>query len=98
MKTLDVGDGLVEQVSRCLRLEDRELPLELLPEMQELTYDGSDDANVAFTPFIDARQNAGRPVTLFYYDPNPLASAPDSSYKAPAITSVSGEDRDGTET
>ena len=27
-------------------------------------YDGSGDAGDAFTPFIDARHNAGRPVTL----------------------------------
>jgi hypothetical protein len=38
VKTLRVEDGLVEELSRCLRLEDGELPLELLPELQELTY------------------------------------------------------------
>ena len=96
VKTLDVGYGLVEQVSRCLRLEDGELPLELLPELQELTYDGSGDAGVAFTPFINARQNAGRPVSLFYRDPS--SSAPGSSSKTPAITSASGEARNDTET
>ena len=96
VKTLLIEDGLVEQVSRCLRLEDGELPLELLPELQELTYDGSDDASVAFTSFIDARKNAGRPVTLFYYEPNP--SAPGSSSEALAITSASGKVGDGTET
>ena len=63
VKTLGVEEGLVEQLSRCLRLEDGELPLELLPQLQELGYFGSGDAG-AFTPFIDARQNAGRPVTL----------------------------------
>ena len=100
VKTLVVEDGLVEQVSCCLQLEDGELPLELLPELQELRYYGSRDASVAFTPFIDARRNAGRPVTLFYHDPNTSPSAPDSSSKDPAITSASGEagDRDGTET
>ena len=98
LKTLYVGDGLTEQLSRCLRLEDGELPLELLPELQELKYDGSDDAGVVFAPFMDARKNAGRPVTLFYRDPNP--SAPESSSQALAITSASGEagDGDGTET
>ena len=64
VKTLRVKDGLVEQVSRCLRLEDGELSLELLPELQELIHLGSSDAGDAFTPFIDARQNAGRPVSL----------------------------------
>ena len=89
VKTLDVEDGLVGQVSRCLRLEDGELPLELLPELQELTYSGSRDAGDAFTPFIDVRQNAGHPVALFYRDPSP--SAPESSSETPAITSASGD-------
>ena len=66
VKTLEVEDRLTEQLSRCLRLGDGELLLELLPELQELKYDGSRDASDAFTPLIDARQNAGRPVTLFY--------------------------------
>ena len=64
VKTLRVDDGLVGELSHCLRLEDGEDPLELLPELQELTYPGSGNANDAFTPFTDARQNAGRPVTL----------------------------------
>ena len=64
VKTLDIGDGLVGELSRCLRLDDGEHPLELLPELQELVYPESDDVDDAFTPFIDARQNAGRPVTL----------------------------------
>ena len=38
VKTLRVEDGLVEQLSRCLRLEDGKLPLKLLPKLQELTY------------------------------------------------------------
>ena len=63
VKTLRIHDGFFWDLSRCLRLDDEEHPLELLPELQELTYSGSDNAN-AFTPFIDARQNAGRPVTL----------------------------------
>ena len=50
--------------SLCLRVEDGELPLELLPELQELTYSGSGDTGDAFTLFIDARQSAGRPVSL----------------------------------
>ena len=66
MKTIRVGRGLVEEFSRCLRLEDEEYPLELLPELQELTYTGSDNAENAFTScsFVNARRNAGRPVAL----------------------------------
>jgi hypothetical protein len=64
VKTLHVRSELVGELSRCLQLDPGERPLELLPELQELKYLGSDDANDAFTSFIDARQNAGRPVTL----------------------------------
>ena len=64
VKTLRVHRGLVGELSRCLRLEDGGHPLELLPELQELTYSGSDNIKDAFTSFIDARQNAGRPVAL----------------------------------
>ena len=64
VKTLRIKDGLVGELSRCLRLEDGEVALELLPELQELKYPGSSDSGDAFTPFIDARKDAGRPVTL----------------------------------
>src|SRR6267154_329791 len=64
VKTLAIDDGLVDELSRCLRLEDGEHPLELLPELQELTCPGSGTAKEGFTSFIDARQNAGRSVTL----------------------------------
>jgi hypothetical protein len=66
VKTLLIKDGLVGELSRCLRLEDGEPPLELLPELQELTYPGSGTADDTFTSFIDTRQNAGRPVTLYH--------------------------------
>ena len=64
VKTLRVDDGLVEQLSLCLGLDDGEHPLELLPELQELTYSGRGDTGDAFSLFINARQNAGHPVTL----------------------------------
>jgi hypothetical protein len=64
VKTLRIGNGLVEELSRCLRLEDGEHPLEMLPELQELTYSGSGNAGDAFASFTDSRQIAGRPVTL----------------------------------
>ena len=66
VKTLHVDDGLVKELSRCLQSEDAELPLELLPEMQELTYSGSQKDGDAFTSFIDSRKNAGCPVTLVH--------------------------------
>ena len=64
LKTLRISNGLVGEISRCLRLEDGELPLEVLPELLELTYSGSGNAGDAFTSFTDSRRNAGRPVTL----------------------------------
>jgi hypothetical protein len=53
------GQGL----SHSLRTEDGDLPLELLPNLEEVTYSGSDDEN-AFTPFINEREALGRPVHL----------------------------------
>ena len=64
VETLGFEDGLVEELSQFLQLEDGELPLELLPALQELTYSGRCDTGDPFTLFIDARRNAGRPVTL----------------------------------
>src|SRR6202012_5551060 len=49
VKTLRVDDGLVKELSRCLKLDDGELPLELLPELQEITHSGSGDTGDAFT-------------------------------------------------
>ena len=63
VKTLHIDNGLVRELSRCLPLEGGEDTLELLPELQELTYSGSGNNN-AFTSFIDARRNAGHPVAL----------------------------------
>jgi hypothetical protein len=71
VKTLRIAEGLVEELSRCLELDDGELSLELLPELQELTYSGSGDTSDAFTSYIDARQDAGRPITLIRSSPNP---------------------------
>ena len=64
VKILRVDDRFVQEVSRCLELDDGEYPLGLLPELQELAYSGSDVTGGAFTSFVDARQDAGRPVIL----------------------------------
>jgi hypothetical protein len=69
VKTLRVDDGLVTELSRSLRLDAGELPLELLPKLQELTYLGSGDTGSTFASFLNARQNAGRPVTLVRSSP-----------------------------
>ncbi|KAF8468580.1 hypothetical protein DFH94DRAFT_775884 [Russula ochroleuca] len=67
VKTLRIDNGFVKGVSRCLELDYGDLSLWLLPELQELAYSWSGKPDDAFTSFIDARQNAGRPVTLTRY-------------------------------
>ncbi len=72
VKILRVEDrGIVKELSRhgCLQSEDGELPLELFPELQELTYYGSGDSGNAFASFTEARRHAGRPVTLIRHGP-----------------------------
>ena len=63
VKMLWIQEGLVKDLSHCLELEDGEPHLELLPELEVLEYFGSGDA---FTSFVDARRNAGHPVTLVH--------------------------------
>jgi hypothetical protein len=65
VKTLRVPNGLIKDLSRSLQVVEGESPMELLPELKELKYATTDDAGDEFMVFIDARQNAGRPVTLF---------------------------------
>ena len=74
-KGLWVDDGLVEGVSGCLESEDREPPLEVLPELRKTAYTGSRNNGDSFTSFIDARRNAGRPITLIH----PPSPSPDPS-------------------
>jgi hypothetical protein len=70
-------------------LDDEELPLEVLPELKELTYSGNSNTGDGFTSFIDACQNAGRPVTLVHSsNQRPL----ESSFEASTITSSEAGD------
>jgi hypothetical protein len=67
VKTLRVVEyELVEQVSRALQPGEGESPTELFPELQELSYSRK-GASDAFTPFVEARQKAGRLPTVNYY-------------------------------
>jgi hypothetical protein len=63
-KTLRVAGGLDEEIARCLRSDDGELLLDLLPELHELTYSRNTHTDNEFASFINTRQNAGRPITL----------------------------------
>ena len=67
VKTLRVDNGFVKIVSRCLESDDGGLSSGLLPELQELTCSQSDKSGDAFTSFVNARQNAGRSITLTRY-------------------------------
>jgi hypothetical protein len=93
VKTLRVADGLIEELSRCLQLEDGEPPLELLPGLRELRYSGSGDTGDRFTSFIDARQNTDRPISLVRRSPSP---SPDrsSSVSITQANNEAGSDRD----
>jgi len=64
VKMLLVDYGLVNEISRCLRRDDGDLPLELLPKLKELSYSSGGDTGDMFAGFIDARQVAGHRVTL----------------------------------
>jgi hypothetical protein len=65
VKTLLVYPGLVGDISRSFQLDKGESPTQLLPELKKLSYFATGrDAGDAFTAFADARQRAGRPVTL----------------------------------
>jgi hypothetical protein len=70
VKTLRIDNGFVKGVSRCLELKDGGLPSELLPELQVLKYSGNDKTGPsgdAFTSFVDACRDTGRPITLIHY-------------------------------
>jgi hypothetical protein len=64
VKTLFVDGELVEQISRALHTDEEESSTELLPELQELSSFAQGSSLNVFTPFVGARQKAGRPVTI----------------------------------
>jgi hypothetical protein len=66
LKALYMDHGLVGQLSRFLQPDEGESPTDLLPELREIWYSTTDDSDDAiFAEFVYARQNAGRPVTVF---------------------------------
>jgi len=64
VKTLHMDRALVKQLSRSLQPSEGESPTELFPELQELSYSAFGSSLDAFSRFVDARQKAGRPVTV----------------------------------
>jgi len=76
VKVLRVGisNSFVGELSRSLQLEEGESPLELLPELKELSYSAFNDDGDAFMGFVEARRNVGRPVTLIRRGTSPAES------------------------
>ena len=67
VKNLRIDKGhIIKELSRSLNSEDGELPLVLLPELQELPCFGIGGSCGAFRSSIDARKNTGLPVYLIY--------------------------------
>ena len=96
VKTLHITEGLVKELSHCLELDDGELPLGLLPELQELTYVGSGNTGNKFTSFIDACQDAGRSITLIRRSPSPDQTV--SSVEPSPVNLASSEAGSGLDT
>jgi hypothetical protein len=90
VKVLRIDTGLVDDLSRCLQAGDGELALEMLPELQELTYSWNGNIDDAFTSFVDARQNAGRPITLIHRSPTETKALL-SLFESPSIALGSSE-------
>ena len=63
VKTLYVADELVGQLSRALQPFNEESPMELLPELQGLSYRAR---SPSFDAFINLRRRAGCPVTIVH--------------------------------
>jgi hypothetical protein len=64
VKIFRVNEDFRGQISRSLQVVDGVTQSELLPDLQELRFTVPRSDPNAFNAFIDARQNAGRPVTL----------------------------------
>ena len=95
VKTLWIDNGLVEQLSRFLDLEDEERFLELLPELQELTYIGSGNTGDAFNSFIKTRQNADRAITWVRHNPSTdSVHIPSRPFSITRASSEAGNDFD----
>jgi hypothetical protein len=96
VKTLCIEYRLVEEISRCLRPDDGDLPSDLFPKLQELTYSGGGNADDVFTSFIEARQTAGCPITLVRRRISSDTNSSTSSYET--VSSLSSGSRNNLDT
>lgn len=66
LKTLYIDKELVGQISRFLQPDEGESPTDLVPELRELWYAATEDSDSGFfNKFVNARQNAGRPIAVW---------------------------------
>ncbi|KAI0247374.1 hypothetical protein BJV78DRAFT_942951 [Lactifluus subvellereus] len=93
IKALHIENELVGQLSHSLQSDDGETPLELLPNLEELTYSGGSNAEDVFTPLINERQAARRPLTLSIVDDSVFDLFPRSQAKECGIAATSSQDR-----
>jgi hypothetical protein len=70
VKTIHVQDNLVNNIFHSLPPDDGELPLEVLPNLEEVGYSGGSDTRDAFTVFLNEREVEGHPVSLRLVDPS----------------------------
>ena len=70
---LFVMGGAIGKLSRSLSSNDGESPDDFLPELKKIMYPPGNDDATAFNGFIDARQNAGHPVTLIHQHDSDLS-------------------------
>jgi len=66
VKTLRLDNELVRPVSRSLQVDGGGPTMELLPELKVLEYPACRNVENSFNGFIDARKNAGLPVTVVH--------------------------------
>ena len=66
VKTLHIDDDFREQISGALVLDNGKSPTDLFPELKVLKCTIFRIPNYTFQAFIDARESAGRPVTLVH--------------------------------
>jgi len=87
VKTLSMHNGLVQGVSSSLLFDGGESSEYLLPELKKLECYGSGDASDAFAPFIDARKNVGRLLTLIRFENFPIHAwkERDPAYSPPSF-------------
>ena len=64
MKTLNLPKELISVLSTSLQVLDGESPMDLFPELREISYPADMCAADAFFSFSHARRDVGHPVTL----------------------------------